>query len=105
FYFLAGFLPIMSAEDIKSGAIAERPNGTGYFKFGSRDGQTTKLLANENYYRGKPQIAEHHMTYVGDANTRLLSLLNGETDLIEGIEPEQYETLLNENVTLQRTIS
>jgi peptide/nickel transport system substrate-binding protein len=105
FYFLAGFLPIMSAEDIRSGAIAERPNGTGYFKFASREGQTTRLVANEQYYAGAPQIKEHHMTYVGDGNTRLLSLLNGEADLIEGIEPEQYETLLNENVTIQRTVS
>ena len=105
FYFLAGFLPIMSADDIKNNAIAERPNGTGYFKFDRRDGQTTVLVANDKYYAGAPQIGEHHMTYVGDPNTRLLSLLNGEADIIEGLESEQYETLQGEDVTLTRTIS
>lgn len=105
FLFLAGFLPIMSADDIKNNAIGERPNGTGYFKFGKRDGQTTTLTANEKYYGGAPSIAEHHMTYVGDPNTRLLSLLNGEADIIEGLEAEQYETLQKEDVTLTRTIS
>ena len=86
FLFLAGFLPIMSADDIKNNSIAERPNGTGYFKFGKRDGQTTTLVANDKYFAGAPSIAEHHMTYVGDPNTRLLSLLNGEADIIEGLE-------------------
>jgi peptide/nickel transport system substrate-binding protein len=105
FWFLAGFLPIMSADDIKNKALDQRPNGTGYFKFVSREGQTTKAVANEKYYGGKPPIEEYFTTFVGDANTRLLSLLNGEADLIDGIEPEQYETLLTKNVTVQRTIS
>jgi len=105
FYFLSGFLPIMSADDIKSGAIAERPNGTGYYKFVSREGPTTRCVAYDKYHLGKPQIEEYVSTFVGDANTRLLSLLNGEADLIERIEPEQYETLLKEDVTVVRTIS
>ena len=105
FYFLAGFLPIMSADDIKNNAIGERPNGTSYYKFVSRDGPTTRLEANENYHFGKPAIEEYISTFVGDANTRLLSLLGDEADLIERIEPEQYETLLTEDVNVVRTIS
>ena len=105
FWFLAGFLPIMSADDIKNNSLAERPNGTGYFKFVSREGPTTRLVANADYHGGKPEIEEYISTFVGDANTRLLSLLSRESDLIERIEPEQYETLLNEDVTTVRTIS
>lgn len=105
FWFLSGFLPIMSADDIKNKAIGERPNGTGYYKFVSREGPTTKLVAYDKYHLGKAPIEEYISTFVGDANTRLLSLLNGEADLIERIEPEQYETLLKEKVTVARTIS
>jgi peptide/nickel transport system substrate-binding protein len=106
FWFLAGFLPIMSADDIKNKALDQRPNGTGYYKFVSREGQTTKAVANEKYYKGKPPVEEYATTFVGDANTRLLSILNGEADLIDGIEPEQYDTLQKEQkVGLQRTVS
>jgi peptide/nickel transport system substrate-binding protein len=55
-----------------------------------REGQTTRCAANEKYYGGRPPLDEYFATFVGDANTRLLSLLNGEADLIDGIEPEQY---------------
>jgi peptide/nickel transport system substrate-binding protein len=95
----------MSADDIKNKAIDERPNGTGYFKFVGREGQTTRCAANEKYYGGRPPLDEYSTTFVGDANTRLLSLLNGEADLIDGIEPEQYETLQTEDVGLQATVS
>ena len=40
-----------------------------------------------------------------DASTRLVSLISGELDIIERVEPEQYETLLEENVTTSRTVS
>ena len=40
-----------------------------------------------------------------DASTRLVSLISGELDIIERVEPEQYETLLEENVKTSRTVS
>ncbi|MBM3518046.1 MAG: ABC transporter substrate-binding protein [Alphaproteobacteria bacterium] len=105
FYFLAGFLPILSADDIKSGAIQSFPNGCGAYKFKSREGDTTILEANEDYILGAPQIKEVVYQFIADPNTRLLSLLNGELDIIERVEPEQYETLQKEKVVTSRTIS
>ena len=45
-------------------------------------------------------------SYVGDVNTRVLALLNGEADIIERLEPEQYESLSGESgLRLNRTIA
>jgi peptide/nickel transport system substrate-binding protein len=105
FWFLAGFLPILSADDIKNKAIDTFPNGCGSYKFVSREGPTTILHANPDYVLGKPEIEEVVYQFVPDASTRLVSLLSGELDIIERVEPEQYETLLKEKVKTSRTIS
>ena len=105
FWFLAGFLPILSKDDIDTKAIDEFPNGAGSYKFISRDGPTTILNANPDYIFGKSEIEEVVYQFVPDASTRLVSLLSGELDIIERVEPEQYETLLEENVKTSRTVS
>ena len=105
FWFLAGFLPILSKDDIETKAIDEFPNGAGSYKFISRDGPTTILNANPDYLFGKSEIEEVVYQFVPDASTRLVSLISGELDIIERVEPEQYETLLEEDVTTSRTVS
>jgi len=104
---LASFLPILSADDVKNGkALKERPNGTGPFKFVEQRGDTTVLAAFDKYYEGQSQIRELHFSYMGDANTRLLALLGGQADIIERLEPEQYQTLLKKKgVKGHKTIS
>ena len=107
FLLLASFLPIMSAKDIGNGdALRQRPNGTGPFKFVEQRGNETVLTAFDDYYEGKPKIAEFRFNYMGDANTRLLALLNGEADIIERLEPEQHDTLAEtDGVRVKRTVS
>jgi len=107
FYFLAGFLPIMSAKDIADPATLQgRPNGTGPFKFAEQRGNTTVLKAFDGYMHGKPLLEEVHFSYIGDATTRVLALLSGEIDITERLEPEQYDSLSSESkVTLHRTVS
>ena len=102
---VAGFLPILSKDDIDTKAIDEFPNGAGSYQFISRDGPTTILNANPDYILGKPEIEEVVYQFVPDASTRLVSLISGELDIIERVEPEQYETLLEEDVTTSRTVS
>ncbi|WP_035484696.1 ABC transporter substrate-binding protein [Geminicoccus roseus] len=107
FYFLAGFLPIMSAKDIADPATLQaRPNGTGPFKFAKQEGNTTILKAFDGYMNGKPLLEEVHFAYIGDATTRVLALMAGEIDVTERLEPEQYESLSSEpKVKLSRTIA
>ena len=96
FVFLASFLPIMSATDVNGGPggpLTQRLNGTGPFRFVEQRGNSTILRANDGYFRGKPGIAEIDFSFVGDATTRMLSLLNGEASIVERLEPEQIATL------------
>jgi peptide/nickel transport system substrate-binding protein len=94
FWFLSSFLPIMSANDVKDKKVlSERPNGTGPFKFVKQDGNTTVLEAYEGFQLGKPKIPGINFSFVGDATTRTLALLNGEADLIERLEAEQVATI------------
>ena len=99
FIFLASYLPIMSATDIAggpSGPLSQRMNGTGPFKFVEQRGNDTVMAAFDNYFRGKPTISGVTYSFVGDATTRMLSLLSGQADIIERLEPEQVETLSSE---------
>jgi peptide/nickel transport system substrate-binding protein len=107
YFLLAGFLPIMSKDDIKDTKVLQsRPNGTGPFKFVRQDGNTTVLDAFDHYHEGRPILDHVNFTYMGDATTRVLALQAGEVDVIERLEPEQYATLQKDNrVQVTRTVS
>ncbi len=94
FWFLSAFLPIMSADDVADPKVlSQRPNGTGAFKFIEQQGNTTVLAANEDFIGGAPNVPGVNFTFVGDATTRMLSLLSGEADIIERLEDEQVATI------------
>lgn len=94
FWFLSAFLPILSAKDVADPkTLSARPNGTGAFKFVEQAGNTTVLEANADFLGGAPKVPGLNMTFVGDATTRMLSLLSGEADIIERLEGEQVETI------------
>lgn len=107
FWFLSAFLPIMSAKDVADPAtLSARPNGTGAFKFVEQAGNTTVLAANENFLGGAPKVPGLNFTFVGDATTRMLSLLSGEADIIERLEGEQVETIRGrEGFTINEAVS
>lgn len=94
FWFVSSFLPIMSAKDVADPAILQRrPNGTNAFKYVETKGDKNYLAAYDDYYDGRPKLDEVVYAYVPDANTRLLGLMNGEYQLVERLEPEQYASL------------
>ncbi|MCO5064242.1 MAG: ABC transporter substrate-binding protein [Rhizobiaceae bacterium] len=107
YYYLVSFLPIMSAADIANPSVLQaKPNGTGPFKFAATEGDKTTLAAYDDYYDGRPQIDEVVYAYVPSPNTRVLGLLNGEYQIIERLEPEQYSTLeSNPDVKVDRALS
>lgn len=109
FIFLASYLPIMSATDIAggpNGPLSQRPNGTGPFRFVEQRGNDTILAAFDDYHQGKPTVSGVNFSFVGDATTRMLSLMNGQADVIERLEPEQVGTLENQpDIKLNRVIS
>jgi peptide/nickel transport system substrate-binding protein len=107
FWFLSAFLPIMSAADVADPTtLAARPNGTGAFKFVEQDGNTSVLEANADFLGGAPKVPGLNFTFVGDATTRMLSLLSGEADIIERLEGEQVETIQSKGgFTLNQAVS
>ncbi|MEI4474106.1 ABC transporter substrate-binding protein [Frigidibacter sp. MR17.24] len=109
FYFLAAYLPIMSATDVADGPkgkLTQRLNGTGPFKFVEQRGNDTVMEASPGYYKGAPTVPGVVYSFVGDATTRMLSLMNGQADVIERLEPEQLETLEgNEDIKISQLLS
>jgi peptide/nickel transport system substrate-binding protein len=109
FVFLASYLPVLSAADVAAGPkgpISQRLNGTGPFKFVEQRGNDTVMEAFPGYFKGAPTIPGVTFSFVGDATTRMLSLMNGQADVIERLEPEQVETLEgNTDIKLSRLVS
>jgi len=107
FWFQSSFLPIMSANDIKDPRVlAQTLNGTGSFKFVQQEKDDTVMEANENYFKGEPNIKHLHFNYVPDSTTRLISLQSGESDIIERLEGEQVDVIgKDENLKLNSSVS
>lgn len=94
FWYVVSFLPILSAKDVANPKVLqERPNGTGPFRYVSTKGDSFTFAAFDKYHGGRPFIDTLVCTYVPDANTRTLGLLNGQYHLTERLEPEQYLSL------------
>ena len=76
----------------KGDDFAAHPIGTGPFKFVEWvKGDRVTLEANPDYWRGKPKVQRVTFRFVPETATRIASLLNGETDIIENIPPDQVE--------------
>lgn len=109
FIFLAAFLPMMSARDVEGGAkgpLSQRLNGTGPFRFVEQRGNDTILEAFPDYFQGSPKVSGVTFSFVGDATTRMLSLMNGQASIIERLEPEQIDTLTgNADITISKMVS
>ena len=64
--------------------FVNNPIGTGQFKFVSRaKGSNIKLEANEDYYRGAPEIREVTFEVIPDSSTKAIALQTGEVNFAE----------------------
>jgi ABC-type transport system substrate-binding protein len=71
-----------------------------------QDGNTTVLEAFDGFYLGKPKLPGINFSFVGDATTRTLALLNGEADLIERLEAEQVASIeAQEGFAINKAVS
>ena len=81
----------------KGDDFALHPIGTGAFKFVEWvKGDRVTLEANPDYWRGKPKVQRVTFRFVPETATRIASLLNGETDIIENVPPDQVERVAGE---------
>lgn len=78
-----------SAEALGLEALKTRPVGTGPFMFaGYNPGEKVDLVANEMYFRGRPQLDGVEFRYIADLSARELGLQAGQLDVINGA-PDQ----------------
>ena len=64
--------------------FVNKPIGTGPYKFVSRaKGSNIKLEANEDYYRGAPEIKEVTFEVIPDSSTKAIALQTGEVNFAE----------------------
>lgn len=72
-----------------------------YTLFEFKEAQFAKLKANKDYWRGAPKIDELHFVYYRNADAAVQALRNGEVDLVNRLNPNQFDTLKSDpNVTL-----
>lgn len=79
-----------SAKDVAD--LSEAPNGTGPYKFVSREtGVNVKLTSNEDYWGGAASIKDVTFEFVAEGGTRLAGLKSGKYDLITNLPPQDVD--------------
>lgn len=81
-------------------ALSAEPAGTGPFKVEAWEkDQRLVLVANPDYWRGRPAIERVVFRVIPDTQSRLSALLAGEVHLIPGVPPEAMETVRSNSNT------
>jgi peptide/nickel transport system substrate-binding protein len=76
------------------GSLADRPIGTGPFKFVEWvKGERIVLEANDDHWRGRPKVDRLVFKAVPEAAARVAALQAGQADLILNVPPESVELL------------
>ena len=83
------WMKIVPPGHTRDAKFAERPVGTGHYKFVRWNrGQDIILKVNEDYWGKKPAIKEVKYRFVEEPGTRLAGLMAGEFDVITNLLPE-----------------
>ncbi|MDB5524010.1 MAG: oligopeptide transporter substrate-binding protein [Rhizobium sp.] len=76
------------------GGIPHFPVGTGPFKLAEyKTDQYIRLLANDDYFGGKPTAASVTFRKVPEPAVRVAGLISGEFDMITNVAPDQIEQI------------
>ena len=91
-----------SYEALGADAFITAPAGTGPFVFESYTTQTSVVLtANDDFYRGAPQLGGVEVRFVADGTSRELALQSGDLDVVAGLPEAQWVDRMNEMDGLQ----
>lgn len=100
-YLDMGIVPSDAAE-AQGEAFGDNPVGTGPFKLASWSrGATINLAANDDYFKGRPNIDQVIISVIPDNNVRLIALESGDLDLIHSPIPPQDLARLKDSNTLE----
>ena len=95
---LAGYaMWIVNAKEylrVGKDAFARNPVGTGPYKMDKWvDGEYVRLVANDDYWGGKPTAKSITFSMVPEVSARIAGLVSGEYDLIVNVPPDQVQVL------------
>jgi peptide/nickel transport system substrate-binding protein len=95
--YAGGFIICSKAyEAMGADAFKTHPIGTGPFMVENYTPQNSVVLvANDDYFRGAPKLAEVDVRYMADPSSRELGLQSGELDLAAGINEAQWVDRIN----------
>jgi peptide/nickel transport system substrate-binding protein len=98
-------LPPKYVQEKGDEGFAAHPVGTGPFKFVEWvKGDHVTLEANPDHWRARPKVQRVTFRFVPEVATRIASLLNGETDIVENIPPDQVDRVAaNPGTTVGKT--
>lgn len=86
-----------AVEELGEG-FSSQPVGTGPFEFAElNEGESLKLVANEDYFRGAPQLESVTYRYVPSGSGRELAFQNGELDLFYGTREDSWAERMAES--------
>jgi peptide/nickel transport system substrate-binding protein len=81
---------LLEGQEAAKSPLMRSPVGTGPFKFKEwKSGESITLIANDDYFLGRPNIDRMVYRIIPDMNTMFLELLNGTLDLM-GLTPVQW---------------
>lgn len=87
-------VPPLYVEEVGQEQFAQKPIGTGPYKFVEwNKGSSVVLEANADYWNGEPEVKKITFRSIPEASTRVSALLNGEVDLITAVSPEDREKI------------
>ncbi len=94
-----------SYEALGADAFITAPAGTGPFVFESYTTQNSVVLtANDDYFRGAPQLGGVEVRFVADGTSRELALQSGDLDVIAGLPEAQWVDRMNEMDGIQADV-
>uniref|UniRef100_A0A9E7ZHW0 ABC transporter substrate-binding protein n=1 Tax=Bosea sp. NBC_00436 TaxID=2969620 RepID=A0A9E7ZHW0_9HYPH len=80
-----------AAEELGKDGFAKKPIGTGPFMFQEYvPQQYAKLVANPNYFRGKPKLTEILYRFIPSDSSRDLAFQSGELDMMLGRQEQAW---------------
>jgi peptide/nickel transport system substrate-binding protein len=81
-------------KDIGNASFNESPIGNGPYKLQDwKKGQSMVLVANENYYKGKPPLDKVVLWFAGSQEELAYELLEGNVDIVTDVTPSLYEKI------------
>ncbi|MGI8552235.1 MAG: ABC transporter substrate-binding protein [Dehalococcoidia bacterium] len=84
-------IPRKPAEKLGPDGLKTHPVGTGPYIFKSYSPKDkTQLIANDAYFRGKPQLDTIDFRYMADLSSRELGVRNKELDVVNGTQDQAW---------------